>query len=123
LRDCHLDPKRFAYQGATADRDPIDRNADRLYRHWYLWNGPLREGDTDRLLWSSIAAEMSIRPRGTGAIYLIDWQRRVLTHVYDDRGMDVVAAERHTLRPLYDRFRPWLLDQERLLMDAAFETT
>jgi hypothetical protein len=33
--------------------------------------------------------------------------------MYDDRGLDIIAAELNTLRPLFESFVDWVLDNQR----------
>jgi len=74
----------------------------------------------DTLLWTSISLEMPLAPKAAVRTYLVDGQRNVMLHVYDDRGMDVQAADPARIAPLYRRFDAWLLDYDRPRMAAAF---
>jgi Domain of unknown function (DUF3885) len=38
----------------------------------------------------------------------------------DDRGLDLIAAERESLQPVYDAFDEWLLDYDRASADQVF---
>jgi len=51
---------------------------------------------------------------------LIDFDRAVLANPYDDRGMDVAAAEPKEIASLYHRFDNWLLAFDRPRMDRTF---
>ena len=53
-------------------------------------------------------------------VYLLNSQKDVLFHLYDDRGADVVAADREILRPLYESCKAWILEYDREKIDAAF---
>ena len=107
---------------AVASKPPGAEDYQQERRRWV--GQPLQgESDIDKLLWGAIAAEMPISPSVTGrGAYLIDWKAGVVVHVYDDRGMDVIAPTRETLLPLYERFNSWLLDYDRQAMDAVFGT-
>lgn len=85
----------------------FDIRADRLQR--------------DTLLWCSISAEMAVKPKVPVTIYLIEPARRIMLHVYDDRGMDVSAILPDALTGPYVAFDRWLLDYDRPRMAAAFE--
>lgn len=77
------------------------------------------------LLWCAGAAEMPVTPRaGWGVFhsYIADLNAGTVLHVYDDRGMDVVATTTDALRPIYERFKDWLLDYDRYRMDQTFAT-
>ncbi|WP_309572266.1 DUF3885 domain-containing protein [Deinococcus sp.] len=75
---------------------------------------------TPRLLWGALAAEMGIRPRLRGDVYLADLSEGILLHPYDDRGLDIVGSKRTQLLPLYTAFGGWLLDHDRPQMDSMF---
>lgn len=47
-------------------------------------------------------------------------ERKYLYHVYDDRGADLVSAERESIEPLYRAFESWLLAYNRTEMDRMF---
>ncbi len=57
-----------------------------------------------------------------GGTFLVNLSQKLVVHVYDDRGMDVVALDKGTLRPLYQRYESWLLDYDREQMDALFSS-
>lgn len=91
-----------------------------LYR--YLWTA--RPGaamaDIDALIWNCCARDMGIEPRADLDVFLIDYARGLAIHIYDDRGMDLVAMKRETLAEYYRAFGPWLLDYDRARMEAVF---
>ncbi|MDQ0465716.1 hypothetical protein QO010_003508 [Caulobacter ginsengisoli] len=69
--------------------------------------------DFARLLWTPLATDMGVHPRvsGLSGVYLVDFERRVAVWPYDDRGMDVVAADASVIGPLAARFPDWLMGQ------------
>jgi hypothetical protein len=85
----------------------FDVGADRLAR--------------DTLLWCSVSAEMLIEPTASLTTYLIEPTRRIMLHVYDDRGMDVSAICADVLTATYVACDRWLLDYDRPRMAMAFE--
>jgi len=56
-------------------------------------------------------------------VYFVAPKKGLLFHMYDDRGLDMVAADRAMLAPIYRRFEQWLLDDFRERMDETFEDT
>lgn len=52
--------------------------------------------------------------------YLIDLDKNACFHVYDDRGLDVVAKDPAVLLPLYRRYCDWLLDYDVERMHSIF---
>ena len=53
-------------------------------------------------------------------VYFLNSERNVLFHLYDDRGADVVAADKEILRPLYESCKDWILDHDREQIDRTF---
>jgi hypothetical protein len=74
----------------------------------------------DTLLWHAIAYEMPIYPSARVATFLLNPSTSVMLHVYDDRGMDVIAHDPAKLRSLHADFAGWLLDYDRERMTKLF---
>ncbi|MFS0655549.1 DUF3885 domain-containing protein [Bacillus sp. 179-C3.3 HS] len=55
-------------------------------------------------------------------IYLINLSKKMIFHLYDDRGCDLIAADLESLRPVYEGLQHWLLDYDRPQMDRLFHT-
>src|SRR5262245_3356409 len=123
LRTLGFAPFSFGHPERTAegDQDHIQTYGQDINRYCHCLELPSYFPDAETLLWGCISAESPIKPKGGSAlIYLIDFERRVILHVYDDRGMDIVAMTPEPLLPLYERFTDWLLDHDRSKMDKAF---
>jgi hypothetical protein len=43
--------------------------------------------------------------------------------MYDDRGLDLIAADRSDLQPIYEEHKNWILDYDRQQIAAVFERT
>lgn len=80
------------------------------------------QGQLSVLLWTSIAHQRSIEPsiRWLEEIFIVDFDKGIVLHIYDDRGMDVVSIRRESLIPHYNQFSRWLLDYDREQMDQIF---
>lgn len=74
----------------------------------------------DTLLWHGVASEMPIYPSAPVVSFLLDTSASVMLHVYDDRGMDVIAYDPVQLYGLYSGFADWLLDDDRERMAKLF---
>jgi hypothetical protein len=74
----------------------------------------------DILLWNQIAQDVGVTPQAPVLSKLLDVERGVMVHAYDDRGMDITALERDRITDLYARFDAWLLDHDRVRMSEAF---
>jgi len=53
-------------------------------------------------------------------IYFININKRIIFHMYDDRGLDILAAAKEDIIELYQKYKDWLLDYDRQQMDATF---
>ncbi|MET1110479.1 MAG: DUF3885 domain-containing protein [Allosphingosinicella sp.] len=87
------------------------------WRSYDLGTEPLQR---DVLLWCAISLEMAVTPKAPVSSFLADFDRNLLLHVYDDRGMDVIALDREPLLQTYRRRDAWLLDYDRERMREAF---
>jgi hypothetical protein len=53
-------------------------------------------------------------------IYFVNISKRLIFHMYDDRGLDIIATDIETLRPIYTKYNDWLLDHDRKIIDKVF---
>lgn len=54
------------------------------------------------------------------SVYLAHPEEKILYHLYDDRGLDVVAQQKGILSPLYETFNESILDNDREAIDHIF---
>lgn len=52
-------------------------------------------------------------PSVSGRVYFLNPATAIIVHMYDDRGLDVIAATREALMPVYRTFDDWVLDYDR----------
>ncbi len=52
-------------------------------------------------------------PRHGIDIYLVNITKKMIYHLYDDRGCDVIASNKQDLYPLYQECNDWILDYDR----------
>ncbi len=62
----------------------------------------------------------SRRPRTDDYVYFVNRTRNIILHMYDDRGLDLVALRIDDLRPVYDKHEAWILDHDRKQIDEIF---
>jgi hypothetical protein len=60
-------------------------------------------------------------PRNGVDIYFINITRKMIYHLYDDRGCDVIASNKGDLRSLYEELNAWILDYDRERIDQLFK--
>ncbi|MES2470027.1 MAG: DUF3885 domain-containing protein [Verrucomicrobiota bacterium] len=90
-------------------RDVEARNLQRRKQHWNRATVTVRKADAD---WGKILELMLYSDFGAGwegNCYLLNPRRTVAFHLYDDRGLDVVAVGKDELEPIYRRHRAWIL--------------
>jgi hypothetical protein len=54
-------------------------------------------------------------------IYFVNLTKKVIFHLYDDRGCDILAADKEGIRYLYEEFNDWILDYDRKEIDLLFK--
>ncbi|PQZ82979.1 MULTISPECIES: DUF3885 domain-containing protein [unclassified Brevundimonas] len=94
--------------------------AERLWRCWRTAEFSPDAQSLDALAWASIAWGPIAPQPSSIAVYIVDFERRIALHPYDDRGMDVIGMSPQSLKPIYDRHRAWLLSFDQDRMDAVF---
>ena len=50
-------------------------------------------------------------------IYFVNATKNLVFHMYDDRGLDIVASEAKALKPIYTKFNDWILEVNREKID------
>lgn len=41
--------------------------------------------------------------------------------MYDDRGLDLISADKESLRSFYEKYNDWILDNDREKIQKQFE--
>lgn len=54
-------------------------------------------------------------------VYFINVSKRIIYHLYNDLGCDVIASNKEDLRPLYYELNDWILDYDREKIDKIFK--
>lgn len=60
-------------------------------------------------------------PRIQDRVYFINRDRNIILHVYDDRGMDLIAASVEDLKAIYEQHKDWILDHDRSSVEELFQ--
>ena len=53
--------------------------------------------------------------------YFINIEQNIIFHLYDDRGLDIIAKNKYTLHKLYLQYNDWILDYDRNEIDLLFK--
>ncbi len=62
------------------------------------------------------------QPRIGNRVYFVNQSRNIILHMYDDRGIDVIAPQVDNLRLLYEAHKALVLDHARSSIDKLFAT-
>jgi hypothetical protein len=54
-------------------------------------------------------------------MYFINLDKKLIFHMYDDRGLDIISADKEALRPIYIKHNDLILDYDRKQIDKQFE--
>jgi len=46
-------------------------------------------------------------------VYLMNIDKKLIFHIYDDRGLDILATDKKKLNKIYDQFDKWILECDR----------
>lgn len=74
----------------------------------------------DLLLKEIIKADLGGISALVSNVYFANKEEVFLFHVYDDRGADLVAEDKKTLFPIYQKWNQWILDYDRKKIDSLF---
>lgn len=113
---------QYVHKTPQQDDDHIAAFGCDIFRHWDI--AKLKDRQTiSEILWLGIAREMGIKPSffGSTTAYLVDPDKGLVLHLYDDRGMDLIAIEKAPLKDLYLNFNDWLLRYDLTRMKVMFD--
>ncbi|WLQ11977.1 DUF3885 domain-containing protein [Hahella aquimaris] len=60
------------------------------------------------------------KPSLRGRCYFVNRTKGLILHLYDDRGLDVIASDRSALKEIYVRCNDWILNHDKPKIDALF---
>ncbi|GAA4300691.1 hypothetical protein GCM10023183_11110 [Nibribacter koreensis] len=95
-----------------------------------FWNVAVIKLRVDRINYHQILKAISVvdfpprQPRidnrgflSNKQVFFLNINLRIIYHMYDDRGLDIVASNKETLLPLYKDFNNWILESNRTQID------
>jgi hypothetical protein len=102
----------------TIEVSPFDETPYRL-----TWTRLTPRAFDSVLMFQAIAnGEQPGDPKISSKVYVIDPRSKTIMHMYDDRGLDIIATKLKTLRPVYEGFSDWILDNQRHRIEFRFKT-
>lgn len=78
--------------------------------------------DANRMFQAVANREQGGVPKISSGVYVIDPRARIIMHMYDDRGLDVIATRIDALRPMFDRYSAWILENRRHKIEFRFKS-
>ena len=98
----------------------IVQGTEKYRQELYYWDLSEQKVDTNQLLLEIIKGDIGGLDELVDCVYFADSKNVVMYHLYDDRGLDVVAKEREALLSVYEEFNSWILDYDRDVIDKVF---
>lgn len=118
----------YAFQQiAELKKSEVDYSTVRqLYEPDDIWNRAISKVAIERINYENILkaianTDFSREPRIDSQMFFLNVDKKLLFNMYDDRGLDIVAKDIETLRPLYTEFNPWILDYDRDVIDQRMK--
>lgn len=53
-------------------------------------------------------------------VYFVNIDKKIILHMYDDRGLDIISSNLETLAPIYVEHNDWILNYDRKQIDKVF---
>jgi hypothetical protein len=103
----------------SVEISPVDES---LYRLTWTRLPPLAF-DASVMFQAIANRERGGTPSIASGVYTIDPHSKIIMHMYDDRGLDVIATDGVALLPLYKSFGDWVLDEQRHRVAFRFRNT
>lgn len=101
--------------------------ANNLYEKDDIYNVAIVKLKADRINYKNILKAISNtdfpprQPRfrflSSIEIYFVNTTKNLIFHMYDDRGLDIIASDIEILRPIYIKFNDWILKANREKID------
>lgn len=89
--------------------------------HTLTWvEQPARTFRYDLILGGIANADHARTPAVKGRVYFVNPRTNVIMHMYDDRGLDLIAKTKDALYSLYHDFNAWILEYDRARIERTF---
>lgn len=53
-------------------------------------------------------------------VFFVNTTKKLIFNMYDDRGLDIIATDKETIRPIYIKHEDWILDYDKDKIDKQF---
>jgi hypothetical protein len=102
----------------SVDVSPIDETP---YRLTWARLSP-RAVNAPQMFQAIANREQNGMPKVSSGVYVIDSNSKIIMHMYDDRGLDIISTELETLRKLFQNFGDWIPENQRHKIEFRFQT-
>lgn len=103
----------------TIKEKRIDEGACFFQEHLY-WDLAKNNCQIDKLLLEIIKGDIGGFSCLCSNVYFLNAKCAILYHLYDDRGVDIVANDKYSLLPLYQKYNEWILQYDKAKIDQLF---
>ncbi|MGG1663393.1 DUF3885 domain-containing protein [Brevibacillus sp. NRS-1366] len=89
--------------------------------HRYALNCKVSDVKYIHLIRAICNQDMGIKPKIIHDVFFVNLSKNTIFHIYDDRGCDVLASSKESIRFLYERYNDWILDYDKEAIDMVFQ--
>ena len=100
------DAYNYALIKLTTDRIKYKNILTAIMNNSFLFKQPRLENDTTLT---------------EKTIFFLNLDKKLIFHMYDNRGLDIISAKKEILHPIYKKHNEWLLEYDRDKMDKMFK--
>ncbi|WP_114781804.1 DUF3885 domain-containing protein [Botryobacter ruber] len=118
----------YAFQQiAEIKKSEVDYSiVSQLYEPDDVWNRAIAKVTIERINYANILkaianTDFSRDPKINSQVFFMNLDKMLVFNMYDDRGLDIVAKDIETLRPIYTEFNAWILDYDRNVIDQKMK--
>ncbi|GIN20784.1 DUF3885 domain-containing protein [Siminovitchia fordii] len=91
------------------------------YTHKYILKCNVSDVKYSQLIKAICNHDMDIKPKIHHDVFFINITKGTIFHVYDDRGCDVIASSKESIRYLYEEYNDWILKYDKAAIDELFQ--
>lgn len=103
----------------------VEKILDGEENDWYTlrmyWDIKKDNLNVNKILREIVKADLGGHYELVSSVYFVDTEKAIVYHMYDDRGLDVVAEDKESIYEVYKEFNSWILDYDRKTIEEIFE--
>jgi len=98
----------------------VEDGYDTKQEHWHRIAVHLRTCELD---YTDILRRLTYTDFGAYGpeVYFIHKNKNIIFNLYDDRGLDIIAAQKEDLEDIYQKFNSWILEYDRQEIDRMMK--